>query len=268
MTISEHDIIKWMTVGGRVQVPPHLAALEFNSVEEAGSEFATHLESQREAIWHMADVIAAGTLQAVLACDGDSASVRRATADSLRHFAGLYGDRDIETIRRYLKIGLVYPETANGDLVRVTTKPINLYLSALGALAYDDDPVQWVTRAIDNDWSVSELTQRIRAAHSDGPVQIVTMRNLYDYTLPGDGVIPVAYITPPVAAAIEAAVRRPAQIPPLDADAYTAAAIATQVIESIYLALKNPGAKSNGKIESFDVKVVARYSKPNTPIVA
>jgi len=235
MTISEYDIIKRLTgKDGGIVVPVHLAGREFNNVEEAGTAFASHLEEQRTHIWSAATVIAAADCQAIGA-NKDEASIRKITADSLRHFAGLFGDRDIETIRRWLKIGLVFPETtADGEIVRDMSRPVNLYLSALGAMAYDDDPVMWVVRAIDNDWPVHELTQRIKAAHIDGPLRIVSVRNLFDYTIPApqNGGVSVGTI-------IE------------------------QLAEIVYAAFHSPYMTADGEVEEIIVKVAVKRSKRN-----
>lgn len=185
---------------GRVIIPPHLASREYDSLEEAVSDGVSYMEQMRRSAWNSGDVIASQYLPLEeetrrKVSQGLMPPQERvdALAGMVRHFASQYGV-DAETIRRWLKIAVIFPEEVDGEdgpeALRVYSVAINVYLTALEALRYEADRasvIQWALDAVDNDWTAFRLRQEIKTrydAENRGPV--LKVREFFNHELPGD----------------------------------------------------------------------------------
>jgi len=195
MAITVEAIIDSLRDGqGRVVIPPHLARREYDNLEQAVSEGVSYMEGLRQSTWQCGDVIAAAYLQTeVLLADAPATERATALAALVRHFASQYGV-DPETVRRWLKVATIFPETHIGPdgpvQIRDYSVAINVYLTGLEALRYGvsrDEVLDLVSEAIGNDWNPHTLRQVIQKRYDpDGIGPITTVREWLNHELPGD----------------------------------------------------------------------------------
>lgn len=128
-------------------VPPWLAGLEFDTLDELLGVLAESIEDERTATWKTCDLCAVARLHA---------PADRALSGKLAETLGVSS----QTVRRYTSAGLTFPP----DL-RAPDRPLNLYYTALDA----PDPIDALRLALDNGWSVSQLRRHLKTGIPDPP---------------------------------------------------------------------------------------------------
>lgn len=124
------------------RMPTWLAVLSYRSYEEAIQEIVSHVEDERMAIWHTADIVA-------------SVYHKQRTKAARRRWMGAVAENtgvSKRTVRRYRQLGENYPPA-----LRTPERPLNLYYTGLQA----DDPAAAVEKALDNGWSPAQLKEHL-----------------------------------------------------------------------------------------------------------